>query len=79
MPSLLCVTPYRQVTQVSQDLSWASVALLLHADGTHGSTTLLDEVGNTYTSSGAVLDELRITPCARYVYNFTSLGVSFTS
>ena len=53
MPPLLCISPYRKISQASQDLSWANVALLLHGDGTNGSTTILDEVGNKYTSSGA--------------------------
>lgn len=28
----------------------------MHGNGTNGPTTILDEVGNAYTSSGAIID-----------------------
>lgn len=59
---LLTVTTYKQIAQqISNDLSWANVALLMHGDGANGSTTILDEVGNTYTSSGAIIDNGSLT------------------
>jgi hypothetical protein len=61
MPPLLYVTPYKRIAQISNDLSWANVALLMHGDGANGSTTILDEVGNTYTSSGAIIDNGSVT------------------
>lgn len=79
MPPLITVTPYKQIAQAVQDLSWANVALLMHGDGTHGSTTVLDEVGNTYTAAGAAIDSGSLTGGPKFGTGCIKTGGSLTA
>ena len=44
------LNPYRFAAAAGGDPDWANVVLLLHLDGTDGSTTITDVKGNTCTT-----------------------------
>lgn len=55
MPPLIYIPPRKISAPTSPpDPGWTNVALLMHGDGVQGSTSMIDEVGNTYTSSAIV-------------------------